>query len=115
MSTLAIYRSSRQPVVNVGKPLKPDAFPVAIPGWDFPNSNERFGCQISMIKIWQFNASGLRQPSGGSYVLVEGEEVIGIIARFEVLEPCVIGAISAPDAVFSFTFHDVYVIAVVHG
>ena len=48
----------------------------------------------------------------GSYVLVEGKQVVGIVARFEVLEPPVVDAIGAPDAALSFTLHDVHVGAV---
>src|SRR5271156_1136053 len=52
------------------------------------------------------------EPSGGPYVLVEREQIARVVARLEVLKPCVVGAICVPDAVASLALHDVHVVAV---
>src|ERR1700735_236116 len=63
-----------------------------------------------------FNEDWIPELLCGPYVLVERKEVVGIVARFEVLEPRVVGAIRPPDAALSLSFHDVHVVAVlVHG
>ena len=55
---------------------------------------------------------GFGERSCGPYVLVEREQVVAIVARFDVLEPRIIGAIGAPHAVLSLPLHDVHVVAV---
>src|SRR5271155_938154 len=54
----------------------------------------------------------LCELSGGPYVLVEREQVVRVVARLEVLEPRVVGAICVPHAAFFFALHDTHVVAV---
>lgn len=53
-----------------------------------------------------------REQSSRSNVLVEGEQIVGVIARFEPLESCVVGGVGASNAALALAVHDIYIGAV---
>jgi hypothetical protein len=50
----------------------------------------------------------------GPYVLVEGEQIVGIIARLKALEPGVVCAVGASQTALSLALHVIHVGAIFH-